>query len=288
MTTATTVDVTGYLDRIGHQAAVQPDLPTLRAVVAAHNRTIPFENLDPVLGIPVADLGAAALTDKLVQRRRGGYCYEHNGLMGYVLEAIGFGVDRLAGRVVWMNDDWDPGDDGFAAALPAQTHQLLAVTVPGEDGRFLVDVGFGGQTLTAPIRLVAGPVQQTRHEPYRLREHRDGFVLEALIRDTWRPLYIFSLRPRPLIDLEVGSWYVSTHPRSGFVVGLTAALIADDARWNMRGRNLAVHRADGTERIRFDTAAQVLEALTDRFGIDLADLGDRVDVEARVHEVLDR
>lgn len=288
MTIATAVDVTGYLDRIGHHEAVRPDLETLRAVVAAHNRTIPFENLDPVLGIPVADLGPAALTDKLVHRRRGGYCYEHNGLMGYVLEALGYGVDRLTGRVVWMNDDWDPGDDGFAAALPAQTHQVVAVAVPGEDGRFLVDVGFGGQTLTAPIRLEAGPVQETRHEPYRLLEHGDGFALEALIRGTWRPLYIFSLHSRPLIDLQVGSWYVSTHPKSGFVVGLTAALIADDARWNMRGRNLAVHRADGTERIRFDTAAQVLETLTDRFGIDLGDLGDRVDVEARVHEVLDR
>src|SRR5918994_7008231 len=98
MTIATTVDVTGYLDRVGHHEAVRPDLETLRAVVAAHNRTIPFENLDPVLGIPVADLGPAALTDKLVHRRRGGYCYEHNGLMGYVLEALGYGVDRLTGR----------------------------------------------------------------------------------------------------------------------------------------------------------------------------------------------
>ena len=58
-----------------------------------------------MLGIPVADLSAAALSDKLVHRRRGGYCYEHNGLMGYVLDELGFGVERLAGRVVWMNPD---------------------------------------------------------------------------------------------------------------------------------------------------------------------------------------
>jgi arylamine N-acetyltransferase len=72
-------------------------------MVAAHNGSIPFENLDPLLGIPIADLSVAALTDKLVCRRRGGYCHKHNGLMGYVLEALGFGVERLAGRVVWMN-----------------------------------------------------------------------------------------------------------------------------------------------------------------------------------------
>jgi arylamine N-acetyltransferase len=179
---------------------------------------------------------------------------------------------------VWMN----PG-----TALPAQTHQVLSVAVPGVDGRLLVDVGFGGQTLTSPIRLEVGPVQTTRHEPYRLREHDGDLVLEAEIRDQWQPLYTFATRPQPRIDLEVGSWYVSTHPDSHFVTGLTAALVTDDARWNLRGRNLAIHRRGETQRIRFDSAEEVLDALTDRFGIDLDDLGDRAAVEARVNEVLD-
>jgi arylamine N-acetyltransferase len=98
---------------------------------------------------------------------------------------------------------------------------------------------------------------------------------------------MFAARPQPRIDLEVGSWYVSTHPNSHFVTGLTAALVTDDARWNLRGRNLAVHRAGNTEKIRFDSAADVLGVLTDRFGIDVASLGDRADVEARIIEVLD-
>jgi arylamine N-acetyltransferase len=274
----TGIDLAGYLHRIGHSHPVEPTVETLHALVAAHNRAIPFENLDPLIGIPVADLSAAALADKLVHRRRGGYCYEQNGLMGYVLDGLGFGVERLAGRVVWMN---------AGGALPAQTHQVLSVTVPGVDGRFLVDVGFGGQTLTSPIRLEAGPVQRTRHEPYRLREHGDGFLLEAEIRGEWQALYTFTARPQPRIDLEVGSWYVSTHPDSVFVVGLSAAMATDDARWNLRGRHLAIHRAGQTERIRFDTAEDVLDALTGRFGIDLTDLGDRVDLEKRVDEVLD-
>jgi arylamine N-acetyltransferase len=80
---------------------------------------------------------------------------------------------------------------------------------------------------------------------------------------------------------------VSTHPASHFVTGLTAAVVTDDARWNLRGRNLAVHKKGGTERIRFDTAAQVLDALTERFGIDLDDLGGHADVEERVNAVLD-
>jgi arylamine N-acetyltransferase len=272
------VDVAAYFGRIGYRGPVEPTIETVHALVAAHNGSIPFENLDPLLGIPVADLGAAALADKLVRRRRGGYCYEHNGLMGYVLDALGFGVERLAGRVVWMNPD---------GSLPAQTHQVLSVSVPGVDGPLLVDVGFGGQTLTSPIRLEPGPVQETRHEPYRIRDRGDGYQLEAEINGEWQPLYMFNTRPQPRIDLEVGSWYVSTHPKSFFVTGLTAALVTDDARWNLRGRHLAIHRAEDTERIRLDTASDVLDALTDRFGIDMADLGDRADVEARVNEVLD-
>jgi arylamine N-acetyltransferase len=272
------VDLAAYFDRIGYRGPAEPTVETVRALVAAHNRSIPFENLDPLLGIPVADLSAAALTDKLVSRRRGGYCYEHNGLRGYVLDALGFGVERLSGRVVWMRPD---------GPLPAQTHQVLSVTVHDVDAPLLVDVGFGGQTLTSPIRLQPGPVQETRHEPYRIRERDDGYQLEAEINGEWQPLYMFTTRPQPRIDLEVGSWYVSTNPNSHFVTGLTAALVTDDARWNLRGRNLAVHTAGNTEKIRFDSAADVLDVLTDRFGIDVADLGDRADVEARVSEVLD-
>ena len=137
-----------YFARIGLEYPVVPSLDTLRDIVAAHKRSIPFENLDPLMGIPVHDLSAEALSAKLVGRRRGGYCYENNGLLAYVLEHLGYGVDRLAGRVVWMR----PPD----APKTGITHNVLAVTVPGGDGRFLVDVGFGGQTLSSPIRLQAG------------------------------------------------------------------------------------------------------------------------------------
>ncbi|MGV0872617.1 arylamine N-acetyltransferase family protein [Mycolicibacterium sp. XJ879] len=268
------LDLGAYFYRIGYTGPTAATVDTLHGLVAAHLRSIPFENLDPLMGIPVADLSASALSDKMVRRRRGGYCFEQNGLMGYVLAQLGFDVDRLGGRVVWMRDSDE---------LPAQTHEALAVTVPGDDGRWLVDVGFGGQTLPSPIRLEAGPVQQTRLEPYRLREHADGYMLDTQIRDEWRPLYLFDTRPLPLIDREVASWYVSTHPESGFVKGLTAALVTDEARGNLRDRDLAIHRAGNTERIRFDSAADVLTALTERFGIDLSGLGD---VEARVSDLL--
>ncbi|GAC68600.1 arylamine N-acetyltransferase family protein [Gordonia soli] len=275
--TESAIDLDAYLARIGHREPVAPTAETLRTVVEAHTRTIPFENIDPLLGVPVADLGVDALTDKLVRRRRGGFCYEHNGLMRYVLDEIGFGVRHLGGRVVWMLDDDAP--------LPARTHNVLAVTVPDSDDEYLVDVGFGGQTLPSPIRFVIDEEQSTRLEPYRISSFGNGLALEALIRDTWRPLYHFSPDTVPRIDREVGSWYVSTHPRSVFVVGLTAALVAEDERWNLRGRNVSVHHRDGTStKKRLDSAAEVVELLEDRFGIDVATLDG---LEKRVNEVLD-
>ena len=116
------LDLTGYFDRINYRGAAEPNIDVLQDLVTAHTQSIPFENLDPLLGVPVDDLSPEALTDKLVHRRRGGYCYEHNGLMGYVLAELGFRVRRLAGRVVWMR----PAD----SPLPAQTHTVLGGNLP--------------------------------------------------------------------------------------------------------------------------------------------------------------
>lgn len=272
------LDLTGYFERVGYGGPAEPTLGVLQDLTTSHTRSIPFENLDPLVGRPVDDLSPEALIDKLVHRRRGGYCYEQNGLMGCVLAEIGFRVRRLAGRVVWMQ----PPD----APIPAQTHTLLAVTFPGSAGSYLVDVGFGGQTPTSPLRMETGSVQQTTHEPYRLQDRGDGLVLQALVRDEWQPLYEFSTRTAPQIDLKVGSWYVSTNPSSFFVTSLMAAVIVDDGRLNLAGRDLTVHRADGSEKIRLTDAAAVIGVLGDRFGINVAGVGERGVLEARIDQVL--
>ncbi|OBH39387.1 arylamine N-acetyltransferase [Mycobacterium sp. E342] len=274
-----TLNLGEYFDRIGYGGVAAPTLEVLQALVGAHTKAIPFENLDPVLGVPVDDLSPGALAGKLVQRGRGGYCYEQNGLMGYVLTELGFRVRRLAGRVVWMRPPDSPS--------PPQTHTVLAVTFPGSHGAYLVDVGFGGMTPPSPLRIETGSVQRTTHEPYRLEDRGDGLVLQAQVRGEWQPLYEFSTRTAPDIDLQVGSWFVSTHPSSHFVTGLTAARVTDDARLNLAGRNLAIHRADGTEKIRLDDAAAVVDTLRDRFGINVSDAAGRGALEACLDKLLD-
>lgn len=270
---------TAYFTRLGYDGPGAPTLDTLESLVAAHLRTIAFENLTPLMGAPVFDLSAGALFDKMVHHARGGYCYEQNGLLRYVLTDLGFEADALSARVVWMNPD------GLQGPPPAQTHQLLAVRIPGDDGRYLVDVGFGGQTMTSPIRFVTDETQRTRHEPYRLRQAGQQYVLETQIKDDWRPLYVFADEARPQIDLQVGSWYVSTHPESKFVTSLMASVVTDEARWNLNGRHLAVHHRDGrSERRELANASGVLDVLMNRFGIDVGGLGD---VHKRITEVLD-
>ena len=126
------IELDAYLARIGHDGPLAPDIATLAALHDAHVRAIPFEAIDPLLGRPVS-LDLSAVQDKLVARRRGGYCFEQNLLFKAVLECVGFPVIGLAGRVRWMSP---PG-----APLGPRTHMFLRVDTP--EGAYLADVGFG-------------------------------------------------------------------------------------------------------------------------------------------------
>src|SRR5574337_1757624 len=150
------IDLQAYLERIGVRTSFAPNLQTLRAIITAHVATIPFENLDPFLGVSPA-LDIASVQRKLVHDHRGGYCFEQNRLLSDALRAIGFQVTDLAARVLWGQPD---------AAITARTHMLLRVEVDGRP--WLADVGFGGNTPTGPLEFVPDVEQATPHEPFRL------------------------------------------------------------------------------------------------------------------------
>lgn len=253
-------DLDAYLRRIGHDGARDATLDTLAALQRAHVAALPFENLDPLLGIDVA-LDADALHAKLVRRRRGGWCYEHNLLFGGALRALGFEVADLAARVKW---NVPPGVER------PRTHMLLLVTVDGE--RHVADAGFGGLTLTAPLALDRRGAQATPHGVFRLlADARGGHELQAELRPSdWRALYAFDLQPQRLADYEMANWYLGRHPQSIFVRSLMAARVLPTGRHSLLDDRLTRHGADGAAEVRrLGTAGELREVLEGTFGIDL-------------------
>src|SRR5690606_17899897 len=150
------VNLKAYFERIGFAGSIAPTIATLDLLHALHHAAIPFENLGPLMGEAV-NLDQPSLERKLLTERRGGYCFEHNLLFMRVLADLDFVVRPLLARVVWTNPD---------GANQPPSHLLLLVEVNGQN--HIADVGFGGLTLTTPLRLRADVDQPTPHETFRL------------------------------------------------------------------------------------------------------------------------
>ncbi len=248
------IDLDAYLQRIGYTGPRRPTLESLKAIQLSHIQSIAFENLNPLLGWPVA-LDALSLEQKLVRGGRGGYCFEQNLVLKDALAALGFDVTGLLARVLWMAPE---------GAVTPRTHMLLLVKLEGRE--YAVDAGFGAGTPTAPLRLLPDIVQQTPHGPFHLLEHQGEWLLEAQARSEWSPLYRFDLTPAHLVDYEVSNWYTATCPKSHFVHELTAAIAAPGCRYTLRNRDFGVHHTDGpTQRRTLETADALRDVLTSKF-----------------------
>lgn len=263
MTTTGEIDLDAYFRRIGYTGARTPVLETLRAIHLQHALSIPFENFAPLLRhTPRLDL--ASLEQKLVHARRGGYCFEQNLLLSHVLRRLGFKVTDLAARVAW---NAPPG------VVRPRTHMLLCVDL--EDGRYVADVGFGGLTLTAPLRLAADIEQPTPHETFRLIAAEGGFAMQALLQDTWKTLYRFDLQPQLLPDYELSNWYVATHPESHFTLVLMVALPGPHSRMALNNNQLTRYTADAPPQQRLlETPHELRSVLRETFGLTLAGTPD--------------
>jgi N-hydroxyarylamine O-acetyltransferase len=265
------IDLDAYFQRIGYKGARTPTLETLRAIHVRHTETIAFENLNPLLGWPVP-LDPASLQQKMVRDGRGGYCFEHNILFKHALDTLRFRVTGLAARVLW----------GAAEnTVTARTHMLLHVDLDGQP--YIVDVGFGGVTLTGPLRLETDIEQATPHEPFRLLKANDEFIEQVNIRGDWVSLYRFNLQENLLPDYEVTNWYLSNHPGSRFVTGLLAARPAPDRRYALMNNQFAVHHLNGhTERRLLANADEMRETLEGAFRLTLPDTPDLDELLARL------
>lgn len=213
---AAMLDLNSYLARIGLHGR-----PSITQVHRAHLTSIPFENLDPHCGIPVS-LALEDVEQKLVSRRRGGYCFEQNLLLKAAFEALGAEVDMLLARV---RVGAPPG------VMRPRSHLVLRVRDRGSDWH--ADVGFG---LGSPLEpLPFGPAGEQVQAGWRFRVVEDGpeLVLQTAEADDWLDVYAFRPDPVPLVDLETSNWFTSTHPHSPFVTGVIVSAHADDGSRTM-------------------------------------------------------
>lgn len=253
-------EITAYLDRIGvtgPTSSLKPDIGTLNMLHRAHVLTIPFENLSVHLPGEEISLELAALVDKIVTRRRGGFCYELNGLFATLLETIGFGVDRMAART-------------YSAELGAFTnnpldHLALRVTDAAGDA-WLADVGFGKHS-ELPLRYGERGEQSDPFGTLRLVETADG-LLDVLLDGA--PQYRVDPRTLALADFEMGRWYQVTSPASLFRRSLICSLPTPDGRVTLNGRRLLTTDAHGKREQILKKDAALLSAYQDLFGIELA------------------
>lgn len=247
------MELSAYLDRIGFEGRPVPDRATLEAVQRLHLLAIPYENLDVQLGRPLTTSPAAAV-DKLVTRRRGGWCYEMNGVLGWALAEIGFRVTRLTGAVM----------RSMAGDANIGNHLVLRVDL--EDGPRVADVGLGDGPFT-PYAMIAGPFTD-RDLDFRLERIEGGW---------WR-LHNHTLARPPNFDLHLEREdegllarkcaMLQSDPASLFVQNLICQRFTPDGHVDLIGRVLRRYGLAGTSEQVLESAAELVEVLGDVFGLD--------------------
>ena len=247
------MDTTAYLDRIKYRGPLNRDQETLRQLQLAHLLAVPFENLSIHAGEPIV-LDDAALFDKLVRRRRGGFCYELNGLFAALLRTLGFEVDMLSAGVA--------NDQGVFS--PDFDHMTLLVTL---DERWLVDVGFG-DSFVEPLLFEPGREDVQRGASYRIVPDEKRFVLEkAAPGDQWKAEYRFALTPYQFSDYLARCEYLQTSPDSHFTQNRICSLLTDNGRISVSDTRFIVSE-NGVRRERVVTGeTDYAELLREHFGI---------------------
>ncbi|MBN3815427.1 arylamine N-acetyltransferase [Paraburkholderia sp. Se-20369] len=251
--------LTRYFDRIGYHGPVEPTLDVLKQLHLLHPQSIPFENIAPYTGERVS-LDLDTISEKLITRRRGGYCFEHNTLFLAVLRQIGFQATPLIARVRWQ--------------VPAEvetglTHMLLRVELDGRS--WFVDVAFGSTTQTAPLEFLLDVPQATPHGVFRIVRAGNELGLAFQTRTEWQTVYRYTLAPAVEMDFEIGNWYTSTHPKSVFLNSLLVSRIQPGARELMMNDSYTRRdNAGETRKHRFTGARAWADCLHKRFDLRLA------------------
>jgi len=243
-----------YLRRIGVPANVVVDARGLRLLHRAHQMTVPFENLSIHLGEQIS-LSEDDLVAKVIGKRRGGFCYELNGMFALLLESLGANVTRVAVRVY--------GQD--AKLSPPFDHLALIVRASDGSGPWLADVGFGSHS-DYPLHLDSRQDQADPAGRFKLADAADGDI--DVLKDD-QPQYRIETRERSLADFVPTCWWQQTSPVSHFTQGTICSRLTEDGRVTITGRTLI--RTSGGNRAEEQLASDdaLLAAYRDEFGVSL-------------------
>jgi len=243
-----------YLRRIQGSGPLEVDLSTLRRLHVAHLRSVPFENLSIHAGEPIA-LDLRSLFEKIVLRRRGGFCYELNGLFAALLRSIGFDVAMLSAGVMDKKGSFGPDFD----------HMLLAVAL--RQGTWLADVGFG-DSFVEPLQLGVGAGQLQGSGLFRVDSAGNSLVVVRQDEDmAWQPQYRFDLTPHELSEYAGMCRYHQTSPDSPFTQKRVCSIATADGRITLSDRRLIVTTPAGRLERELEDEAEYLEALQQHFGV---------------------
>jgi N-hydroxyarylamine O-acetyltransferase len=266
------MDVQAYLRRINYHGEQAPTAAVLRDLHRAHLLAVPFENLDIHLGRQIV-LDQEALFDKIVRRRRGGFCYELNGLFALLLRGLGFHVTLLAAGVARADASFGPEFDHLTLLVHIPSEASLSApqsAIPKPQSlAWLADVGFG-DSFREPLRLAEGVEQEQDGRAYRL--DRDGDHLTLMQRDTggWAPQYRFALQPHVWAEYADMCRYHQTSPASSFTRKRLCTLATPAGRVTLSEYELIVTvHGQRTEQALPDESA-FHAALREHFGVDLA------------------
>jgi N-hydroxyarylamine O-acetyltransferase len=247
------LDISAYLQRIAYTGPLDASPDTLGRLHLAHLYAVPFENLDIHLGRRLS-LEEAALFDKIVVRRRGGFCYELNGLFGALLGELGFRVTMLSAEVASQSG-------GFSAEFD---HLALRVDC-GEP--WLVDVGFGNG-FRLPLLLDDAADQPQEESVYRIASDGDyRILLRCDAGGEWTPQYRFTLQPRALADFTERCRFHQTSPESHFTQGRICTLALPGGRVTISGTRLIEITHAGRTESDLSGEAEYAVTLRARFGV---------------------
>lgn len=222
------MNVNNYFNRIGIAGFGNPDISNLKLLHKKHLLHIPFENLDIRSGKEIV-LSSDALEKKILDEKRGGYCYELNGMFYILLKSLGYKVKMISARV-------NNGKGGWGAEYD---HLAIVTEIDGRE--FLTDVGFG-DNFFEPLEIVVGKVQKDRRGYFKIEKHDNEYLVLMKSGDgiVFSGDYIFTLYERKWNEFQGMNKYHQTSPESHFTQGRICSIATDDGRISLSDSKLTV------------------------------------------------